>query len=57
MNTTINLDDNVLAATGPLSVEPADTEGHVFYVGDAEDTEGHVFYVGDAEDTEGHVWY
>ena len=46
MSNTINLDDNVLATTGPLSVEPADTEGHWFrYVTDAdpEDTEGHLY--------------
>ena len=44
MSSTINLDDIVLAPTSPLSVEPADTEGHrVRKVrnADAQDTEGH----------------
>ena len=61
MDTHINLDDSVLAPKRPLSMEPADTEGHMSAppADDsepaAEDAEGHVYLQPD-EDTEGHIF-
>jgi hypothetical protein len=48
MNEHINLDDSVLAPKRPLSIDPADTEGHV-HTPIADDSE-------DDDDTEGHVY-
>jgi hypothetical protein len=53
MNEHINLDDSVLAPKRPLSMEPADTEGHLMRPSD-DDSEGHIVGPSD-DDSEGHI--